>query len=167
MKKLATIMIVLVFLVGCAGPRFSSEAQYNKGEWKGDAYLNEVAKIQRDKAELAFNKEVGAMSIAKLKAQPADVGIKNGVAQGFKGVVQNRNSYKTVQINIRHEKGYEVKSYVLGPKDWIEDYLLAGTYCVVTIVNGRQEGGIDKFTSGPRQSDYFGKKYHWFIYYPE
>jgi hypothetical protein len=162
------MIVVVVFLfAGCAGPRFKSEAQYNNGEWQGSAYLNEVAQIQNDKAQLAFNKEVGAMAIAKLKSQPVNVEIRDGVAQGYKGIVQNLSNYKNVQISIRHQKGYEVKSYVLAPGSFAEDYLLPGNYCVVYIVNGVRQKKEGVFTSGPRLFDYFGKKYHWHAYYQE
>ena len=167
MKKIVMIAMVVFLFLGCASPRFKSEAQYDRGEWSGSAYLNEVAQIQRDKAQLAFDKEVGAMSIAKLKSQPVNVETKDGVPQGYRGIVQNLSNYKNVQISIRHQKGYEVKSYVLAPGGFAEDYLLPGDYCVVTFVSGRQENGVKKFTSGPRLFDYFGKKYHWYAYYQE
>ena len=96
-----------------------------------------------------------------------DIGVKDGVPQGYKGIVQNLSKYRNIQISIRHQKGYEVKSYVLAPGGFAEDYLLPGDYCVVTFVSGRQENGVKKFTSGPRLFDYFGKKYHWYAYYQE
>lgn len=169
MKKIATISFtcLMVLLVGCAGPRFGNEAQYDKGEWKGSAYLHEVAKIKRDKSQLAFDKEVGKMAIDKLKTQP--VNSKTGEREEekrYEGIVENLSRYYMVQIDIRHERGYEVKSYVLKPGESRVDNLLPGNYCVTTFVNGRQETGVKKFTSGPRLSDYSGKKYHWFVYYP-
>ena len=159
-------MVVFLFL-GCASPRFKSEAQYDRGEWSGVAYLDEVAKIKRDKAELAFDKEVGGMAIAKLKSQSVDIGVKDGVPQGYKGIVQNLSKYRNIQISIRHQKGYEVKSYVLAPGGFAEDYLLPGDYCVVYVVNGVRQKKEGVFTSGPRLFDYFGKKYHWYAYYQE
>ena len=169
MKKIAMIVFVclMILVIGCAGPRFGSEAQYDKGEWKGNAYLHEVVKIKRDKAQLNFDKEVGKMAVDKLKSQPVDVGIKNGVPQGYKGIVQNLSNYKVVQISLRDKNNYEVKSYVLGPGNFREDYLLPSDYYVVFIINGRQEGGMKKFTSGPRQFDYFGKWYHWYVYWSD
>ncbi len=173
MKNIALIgfICMAVLLVGCAGPRFASEAQYDKGEWKGNAYLNEVAKIKRDKNQLAFDKEVGKMAIDKLKSQPADTKIVNDVIQGYKGIVQNLSNHKVVQISLRDKNNHEVKSYVFGPVDspvnFAEDYLLPGDYCAIFIANGKQVGDVKKFTSGPRQFDYFGKKYHWFAYLPE
>ncbi len=159
------VMVVFLF-IGCAGPRFKSEAQYDKGEWKGDAYLNEVAEIKRDKAQLAFDKEVGAMAISKLKEQPIETKIINGVNQGYKGVVHNDSNYETVQIVIKHKKGYEVKSYVLSPGDWKENYLLPGTYKVFYIINGKLDR-VGEITSGPRMFEYFGKDYHWYAYQPK
>jgi len=167
MKKIVMIAMVVFLFLGCASPRFKSEAQYDRGEWSGGADLDEVAKIKRDKAELAFDKEVGTMAIAKLKSQSADVGMKDGVAQGYKGIVQNLSKYRNIQISIRHQKGYEVKSYVLAPGGFAEDYLLPGDYCVVYVVNGVRQKKEGVFTSGPRLFDYFGKKYHWYAYYQE
>ncbi len=167
MKKLATIGVVVFLFFGCAGPRFSSESQYDRGEWKGNAYLNEVAQIKHDKAKMRFDEAVGSLALKKLEAQPVDAKSVNGVKQGYKGIVQNLSSYKTVQISIRHQKGYEVKSYVLAPGSFAEDYLLPGDYCVATFISGEQKGGVKKFTSGPRLFEYFGKKYHWYAYYSE
>jgi len=35
MKRIVMIAIIVFLFLGCIGPRFKSEAQYNKGEWKG------------------------------------------------------------------------------------------------------------------------------------
>ncbi len=172
MKKLATIGVVVFLFFGCAGPRFSSESQYDRGEWKGNAYLNEVAQIKHDKAKMKFDDAVGSLALKKLEAQPVDAKSVNGVKQGYKGIVQNF-SRDMVQIIIRNEKGYEIKSYALGPRDSIndndrdEDYLLPGDYCAVFIINGRPQKDVKKFTVTSRTFRYFGKDYHWYAYQPE
>jgi len=168
MKRIVMIAIIVFLFLGCIGPRFKSEAQYNKGEWKGNAYLNEVAQIQRDKAQLAFDKAVGEMALKKIESQD-DAIVVNGVKQ-YEGIVQNFNNYIT-QIIIRSDNGYEVASYVLGPKNSLSDrtidYRLPGDYCAVFIVNGIRQKEVKRFTVGPRKFDYFGKKYHWYAYQPE
>lgn len=170
MKKIATIMFVLFVFSGCAA-QFGSEAQYEAGDWYFLSGSEEVAQIKRDKSHLAFDNEVGKMAIDKLKSQPADTKIVNDVIQGYKGIVQNLSNHKVVQISLRDKNNHEVKSYVFGPVDspvnFAEDYLLPGDYCAIFIANGKQVGDVKKFTSGPRQFDYFGKKYHWFAYLPE
>jgi len=88
-------------------------------------------------------------------------------SEGYKGVVQNLINYKTVQINFTDKNGDGVKSYVLGPKYRVEDYLLPGNYYTVTIVDGKQQGDKKEFTSGPRLFKFFGKDYHWYVYYQE
>ena len=172
MKKIATIMILgLFFLVSGCAAHFGNEAQYEKGDWYFLAGSQEVAQIKRNKAQLTFDNEVGKMAIDKLRSADTDTKVVNDVLQGYKGIVQNLSNYKVVQISFRDKNNHEVKSYVLGPVDspgnFAEDYLLPGNYCAVFIANGKQVGDVKKFTSGPRQFDYFGKKYHWFAYLPE
>jgi len=166
MKKIVWVVITVWFFAGCAGPRFASEAQYDKGEWKGNADLHEVAKIKRDKSQLAFDNKVGAMAFQKLQDAPVyTANAESGASKGYKGIIANRSNYHTVQIIIKHAMGYELGSYVLGPGDFQEDYLLAGNYCVVTIVDGQRKKKTGKLTSGPRVFKYFGKDYHWYAYY--
>lgn len=161
MKKIA-IMSCLIFFVlsGCAA-HFGNEAQYDKGDWYLLAGSQEVAKIQRDKASLAYNKTVSIMAVEKLKAQSVDIKVVSGVSQGYKGFVHNL-SYERAQIII---KGPETKSYFLGAKEKVEDYLLPGKYCAETYVSGKKIGKGWSFSVGLPQYNYLGHTAHWYVYY--
>lgn len=170
MKKIVMIVMVSFLFFGCAGPRFKSEAQYDKGEWEGNAYLEEVSQIKQDKAKMKFNDVVGDLALKKLESQPVHTKIVNGAKHGYKGIAQNFSG-DIAQIIIRNKEGYEIKSYVLGPKnnlnDRDEDYLLPGDYCAIFIVNGKVQKDVKKFTVTSRTFRYFGKDYHWYAYQPE
>jgi hypothetical protein len=152
---------LVVFLVGCAGPRFGNEEQYNKGEWKGYAYENEVARIKSDKSRLAFNEKINALAVEKLKTQPVDVKSNSGAVQGYKGVLHNLYSSGRVNIIV---SGPERKSYFLNSGERIEDFLLPGKYCATFFTNGRKVGEW-KFAVGVQQHQYMGQKVHWYLFY--
>ncbi|MCL5004648.1 MAG: hypothetical protein M1170_01735 [Patescibacteria group bacterium] len=162
MKKIAAIGFVclIVLVVGCAA-HFGNEAQYEKGDWYFLAGSQEVAKIQSDKASLAHNKTVSAMAIDKLKSQPIETKIVNGATQGYKGIIHNL-SYERANIIIT---GPEKKSYFLGAKEKIEDFLLPGKYCAETYVGGRKMGKGWIFSVGVPQYNYLGHNVHWYVYY--
>lgn len=149
MKRIGFIMLLaaMVLLSGCAA-YFGNEAQYEKGDWYLFAGADETARIKQDK--LAFE---------KLKSQPTDTAVVNGVAQGYKGIVANlgRERYD-FRVN-----GPENKNYLLGPGERVVDYLLPGKYEVKTYYGGNQVGG-GTFHVGPQTQTFMNEKYHWFVY---
>ena len=144
-----TVVLVLVFLIGGCGPYFKNQAQYDKGEWVGLANRNEVTKIKQNR--LAFK---------KLEAAPVQTEVKDGVTQGYKGLIVNLSSNNRYNFTLT---GPETKSYLLGPGERANDYLIPGNYtCVVS--QGNYKIGSWLFIVGPQQSTFMNEKYHWYVY---
>lgn len=140
-------MLVANMLSGCAA-YFGNEAQYEKGDWYLFAGSDETARIKQDK--LAFE---------KLKNQPVQAAVVNGVVQGYKGIVANlgreRYSFRI--------KGPENKDYLLGPGERVVDYLIPGKYTCETYYGGNQVGG-GTFHVSPQTQTFMNEKFHWFVY---
>lgn len=152
MKKSILVVIMLAVMLagsGC-GPYFKSQAQYDdKGDWYLLASSREVARIKADR--LAFE---------KLKTAPAQTEVKDGAVQGFKGLVANLSSYNRYNFTLT---GPETKSYLLGPGERANDYLIPGTYvCIIT--QGNYRVGSWAFSVGSQQSVFMNEKYHWYVY---
>jgi len=144
----STMMIVLVLLLGCAA-HYGNEAQYEKGDWYLLASSREVARIKADK--LAFE---------KLKAAPVQTEVKDSVIQGYKGLIANLSSNNRYNFTLT---GPETKSYLLGPGERANDYLVPGNYtCVVS--QGNYKIGSWLFIVGPQQSTFMNEKHHWYVY---
>ncbi len=162
MKNIFVVVAVfLLFVSGCA--MYGGEEQYNKGEWHGYAGSREVSQIQRDKHALVKRKVVDQMAVDKLMSQPVEVKVVNGIAQGYKGIVQNLSG-KKINLII---SGHEIKSYFLRPGEKIEDFLLPGDYHAVPYSGNKP---IDKgwwFTVGLPKYVYNGKNVHWYYAYTD
>ncbi len=173
MKIITIVMLVLiasVSLTGC-GAFYGSEKQYEKGDWYWITGSREAARIKEDK-----------LSLEKLKMTPAKMAvIKDGkqieyeiIPKGespaeYKGIVTNFSRYDKINFIVRNRQGgIEVNSWLLGPgqsKD--PEYMLPGQYVAYFYKGGREVSKPWPFTVGPRQFDFLGKMYHWYVYYED
>ncbi|MDP3043661.1 MAG: hypothetical protein Q8N21_04650 [bacterium] len=150
-KIFAGIAVVAVMLLGLAGcALYGNEAQYAQGDWYFIAGSEEVTRIQQDK--LAFK---------KLESQPAQVAFKEGVPQGYSGLVINLSKYTRYNFII---SGPERKGYLLGPNESVDDNLIPGTYACAVYRAGRQIGQPWVFHVTAQKHIFMGKEYHWYIY---
>jgi len=148
MKRIIVFAAIVFWLTGC-GAYYGNEAQYDKGDWYLLASSREVARIKSEK--LAFE---------KLKAAPTQTEMKNGVPQGYKGLVANLSSYNRYNFKVT---GPETKSYLLGPGERAADYLEPGNY-VCIVFQGNYRVGSWAFKVGPQLSTFMNEKYHWYVY---
>ncbi|MEI6597288.1 MAG: hypothetical protein WCL13_03750 [bacterium] len=146
--KIFAVALVIFWLTGCAA-FYGSEKQYTEGDWYGITGSHEVAKIKTDK--LAF---------AKLETTPVKTEVKNGVIQGYEGLVANLSSYNRYNFKIT---GPETKSFLLSPGERAKDYLIPGNY-LCTFHQGGNQVGSWSFKVGPQQSTFMNEKYHWYVY---
>lgn len=136
--------LLLSFTSGCA--LYKSESQYNRGEWKGWAGSEEVARTKQDK-----------LALAKLQAAPVQTLTTNGVSQGYLGVIANMSTYRRLTFKYYGpEHGVEY----LSPGQQMEKYLLPGEYYGEILYGGERVGWI-KFKSEPVEKSFLGKKVHW------
>ena len=142
------MLAFVMLLTGCAA-FYGNEKQYAEGDWYGITGSREVARIKVDK--LAFD---------KLKATPVKTEIKDGVPQGYEGLVANLSNYNRYNFKII---GPETKSFLLGPGERAKDYLISGDYTCI-FYQGSQQVGLWSFKVGPQQSTFMNEKYHWYVY---
>lgn len=145
---LAAVLIISFALSGC-GAFYGSQAQYDAGDWYMLANSREAAKIKSD--QLAFK---------KLAAAPTKVGIKDGVPQGYEGLVANLSSYNRYNFKLT---GPETKSYMLGPGERARDHLIPGKY-FCQVFQGGTRVGSSAFSVGPQKSLFMNETYHWYVY---
>ena len=165
MKTRILAVAAMAFLVtGCTlGPWYGNKAEYEKGEFKGIANQGDMAKYAQDrltekKAEMGLAKD--HLAFDKLKAAPVQTEIRDGVAQGYKGLVANLSSFYRYNFKLI---GPETKSFLLGPGERAGDYLVPGDYTCVVFQGSRQVGSWS-FKVGPQQSTFMNEKYHWYVY---
>lgn len=145
------VVIVASSLTGCVGAHYGSQAQYDKDN---DFYFltdsSEVARIKQDK--LAFE---------KLKSQPVQTASKEGVPQGYEGVLVNfsKNNFYNFIIS-----GPERKGYLLGPGESASDNLIPGTYSCMVFQGNQQMGNPWIFHVTAQKHSFRGKAYHWYVY---
>lgn len=146
--KMAILALLLVMLAGCA--LYGNEAQYGEGDWYFIAGSGEVAQIQQNK-----------LALKKLGSQPAQVAFKDGVSQGYSGLVVNLSKYTRYNFII---SGPERKGYFLGPNESVKDNLIPGTYSCAVYRAGRQMGEPWIFHVTAQKHIFMGEEYHWYLY---
>jgi hypothetical protein len=150
MKRYKFLFCILVGLLisGCHA-FFGNEAQYKDGDWYLFAGSQEVARIRQDK-----------LAIDKLNSRPPQTSEKDGVFQGYLGVVANLSRYVTYNF---HLIGPEKKAYMLGPGQQVRDHLIPGMYIARIFLNGREIGQPRSFRVGPQQHYFMGEWTHWYV----
>lgn len=148
-KIFVVMAAVIIFLASGCGAFYGNEKQYDDGNWYLLASSAEVARIKEDK-----------LALEKLKATPAQTKIKDGVPQGYEGLVANLSSYARYNFKII---GPETKSYLLGPGERAGDYLIRGNYICI-VYKGSYRVGFWRFKVGPQLNVFMNEKYHWYVY---
>ena len=142
------LLAILLLSSGC-GAFYGNEKQYEKGNWYFLAGSSEVARIKQDK-----------LAMEKLKNQPTQTASKDGITQGYKGVIANL-SWGTVNIHI---DGPEKKRFFLDRAQTQEEYLIPGRYAATAYYRGQVRGSWS-FVVGPEQHNFRGEKVHWYLVY--
>lgn len=112
MKTIILLIYCLVLLNGCVGPYYVSERQYDRGDWRGWADNQEVARNKSDR--LAFEDYK--------KSSPTQ-----NNTQKRRGFVYNNS--RTRDVNIKIYGSYiRQKSFYLGPQEKVYWELFPGEY---------------------------------------
>lgn len=155
--------LILIFALSSGCALYKSESQYNRGEWKGWAGAEEVARTKADK-----------LAIAKLQATPVQVGVMgpngpipatsmantNVVPAGYLGVIANMSTYRRLTFKYY---GPETGVEYLAPGQQIEKYLLPGEYRGEIFYGGERVGWLT-FKSEPVIKTFFGRQLHWMFF---
>lgn len=149
MRYVAPIMLGLL-LGGCTGAYFGNTEQHKKGDWYFLAGSEETARIRQDQ-----------LALEKLKNQPVQTRERNGVIQGYKGVISNLSAYRRVNLII---SGPETIGFYLEPGDKKEVYLIPGRYKATAYHGGRFDSEWS-FPVGTQKHFFRGEMVHWYLVY--
>ncbi len=155
MERYVMLVMLAIIGIGCSTPQFGNVKQWREGDWYFGASPGQVARMEQDKTALD-----------KLKEQPVQVKVKNGVMMGYRGVVQNFSRYERITIEAI---GPEKRVWVLSPGEFQDqEFLVPGDYVARAYRRGYPVGTTQAFNVGVQEKNYInGKKYHWMAFYED
>lgn len=118
------MIVVLVILLSGCGAVYTSESQYEDGNFSWMTGSKEVARIKQDK-----------MAMEKLKESDVMAKKENGVIQGYKVILANLSHRKEYTFRV---DGPEKRAFMLTAGEQIEVYLIPGEYRVSIVRNGKE-----------------------------